>query len=197
MLEHTSLVNTYMVFAIIIYFSIHIAQLIWLLGGDLLSLKDFFLSLCHSAPQSHLYQYPWPSLISAPTISPSDPCLISFLLIPYNLLLLFSHQVMSYTLLQPHGLQPTRFLCPWDFLGKKTGMGCHFLLLGIFLTQGSNLPLPHWQADSLLLSHLGSPKWKIGPAYSTNFNQHLPSMPLLSSTWKHSVLPDLGANGHI
>ena len=58
MLEHISLVNTYMAFAIIIYFSIHIAQLIWLLGGDLLSLKDFFLSLCHSAPQSHLYQDP-------------------------------------------------------------------------------------------------------------------------------------------
>ena len=30
--------------------------------------------------------------------------------------------------LQPHGLQPTRFLCPWDFPGKNTGVGCHFLL---------------------------------------------------------------------
>ena len=28
----------------------------------------------------------------------------------------------------------------WDFLGKNIGMGCHFLLQGIFLTQGSN---PH------------------------------------------------------
>ena len=27
-------------------------------------------------------------------------------------------------------------LCPWDFPGKNTGMGCHFLLLGIFPTQG-------------------------------------------------------------
>ena len=26
--------------------------------------------------------------------------------------------------LQPHGLQPTRFLCPWDFPGKSTGVGC-------------------------------------------------------------------------
>ena len=26
-------------------------------------------------------------------------------------------------------------LCPWDFPGKTTGMGCHFLLQGIFLTQ--------------------------------------------------------------
>ena len=30
--------------------------------------------------------------------------------------------------LLPHGLQPTRFLCPWDFPGKNTGVGCHFLL---------------------------------------------------------------------
>jgi len=30
--------------------------------------------------------------------------------------------------LQPHGLQPTRFLCPWDFPGKNAGVGCHFLL---------------------------------------------------------------------
>ena len=28
-----------------------------------------------------------------------------------------------------------RLLCPWNFWGKNTGMGCHFLLLGIFLTQ--------------------------------------------------------------
>ena len=32
----------------------------------------------------------------------------------------------------------TRLLRPWDFLGKSTGMGCHFLLQGIFPTQGSN-----------------------------------------------------------
>ena len=35
---------------------------------------------------------------------------------------------------------------------KNTGAGCHFLLLEIFLTQGSNphlLHLLHWQADSL------------------------------------------------
>ena len=37
--------------------------------------------------------------------------------------------------LQPHGLQPTRLLCPWDFPGKDTGMGCHFLLQGIFWTR--------------------------------------------------------------
>ena len=29
---------------------------------------------------------------------------------------------------KPHGLQPTRLLCPWDFPGKSTGVGCHRLL---------------------------------------------------------------------
>ena len=36
------------------------------------------------------------------------------------------------TSLRPHGLQPTRFLCPWDFPGKDTGVVCHFLLQGSF-----------------------------------------------------------------
>ena len=27
-----------------------------------------------------------------------------------------------------HGLQPARLLCPWDFPGKNTEVGCHFLL---------------------------------------------------------------------
>ena len=43
--------------------------------------------------------------------------------------------------LGPHGLQPARLLCSWDFPGKNTGMSSHFLLQGIFPTQGSNLVL--------------------------------------------------------
>ena len=31
-------------------------------------------------------------------------------------------------LLRPHGLSPARLFCPWDFPGKNTGVGCHFLL---------------------------------------------------------------------
>ena len=42
------------------------------------------------------------------------------------------------------GLWPTLLLCPWDFPGKNTGVGCHFLLQGIFPTQGLNLWLLHW-----------------------------------------------------
>ena len=29
---------------------------------------------------------------------------------------------------RPHGLQPSRLLRPWDFPGKRTGVGCHCLL---------------------------------------------------------------------
>ena len=49
------------------------------------------------------------------------------------------------------GLQPARFLCPWDSVGKNTGVGCHFLLQGIFPTQGLN-PASHLQLYSLPLS---------------------------------------------
>ena len=59
--------------------------------------------------------------------------------------------------LWPHGLQPNRLLCPWESPGKNTGVGCHFLLLGIFLTQGSNLHILHWQVDSLPLAPLRMP----------------------------------------
>ena len=40
-----------------------------------------------------------------------------------------SHPVASNSL-RPQGLQPTRLLCPWNYPGKNTGVGCHFLLQG-------------------------------------------------------------------
>ena len=67
-----------------------------------------------------------------------------------------SHSVVSDSL-QPHGLEPTRLLCPWNSPGQNTRVGCHFLLQGI-LTLGLNLRLLHWQVDSLPLNHLGSLK---------------------------------------
>ena len=48
----------------------------------------------------------------------------------------------------------------WDFWVKNTGVGCHFLLRGIFLTQGSNLHLLfllQWQVDSLPTAPSGKP----------------------------------------
>ena len=50
----------------------------------------------------------------------------------------------------------TRLLSPWNFPGKSTGMGCHFLLQGIFPTQGLNQGLPHCRQTHYHLSHQGS-----------------------------------------
>ena len=62
-----------------------------------------------------------------------------------------SHSVMPDSL-PPHGLQPARFLCPWDFPGKDTGV-CDFLLQGIFLTQGLNPGLLHHRQILYQLSY--------------------------------------------
>ena len=44
---------------------------------------------------------------------------------------------------QPHGLWPTRLLCPWYSPSKNTEVGCHALHQEIFPTQGSNPGLLH------------------------------------------------------
>ena len=67
---------------------------------------------------------------------------------------MFSHSVVSDSL-WPRGLVPARLLCPWNFSGKNTGVGCHFLLQGIFPPQESNPQLLHRQANSLSLCHSG------------------------------------------
>ena len=58
--------------------------------------------------------------------------------------------------LRPHGLKPARLLCPWDSPGKKTSV------VAIPFSRGSSPPViepgsPALQADSLPLSHQGSP----------------------------------------
>ena len=58
--------------------------------------------------------------------------------------------------LRPHGLQPSRLLCPWDSPGKNTGVGCHALLQGIVLTQGLNPGLLHHRRILCRLSPQGS-----------------------------------------
>ena len=50
----------------------------------------------------------------------------------------------------------TRLLRPWDFPGKNTGVGCHFLLQEIFPTQELNPGLPHCRKTLYHLSHQGS-----------------------------------------
>ena len=50
------------------------------------------------------------------------------------------------TLCDPMDCSPPMLFCPWDSPGKNIGVGCHVLLQGIFLTQGSN---PHLMSPAL------------------------------------------------
>ena len=67
----------------------------------------------------------------------------------------FVQSLQSCPALQPHGLQPTRLLCPRNFPEKNTTVGCHFLLQGIFLTQGLKPYLLHCRQILYHLSHQG------------------------------------------
>ena len=66
-----------------------------------------------------------------------------------------SHSVVSDSL-PPHGLQPTRLLCPWDSPGQNTRMGSLFPLQGIFPIQGQNPGFPHCRRILYKLSHKGT-----------------------------------------
>ena len=56
--------------------------------------------------------------------------------------------------LWPHGLYLTKVFCPWNSPGENTGMGCNFLLQGIFLTQGLNSGLLHCRHTLYWLSYM-------------------------------------------
>ena len=84
------------------------------------------------------------------------------------------------------------------FSRQNTGVGCHFLLQGMFLTQGLKpclLCLLHWQADSLPLSHLFVKVWKYSVHNTNTLSTKSPdawlfqcsvSNPLISSTYNHA-----------
>ena len=75
----------------------------------------------------------------------------------------FSRSVVSESL-QLQEWRSTRLLCPWGSPGKNTGVGCHFLLWGIFPTLESNPGLLHCRCILYQLSHQGSPKaWEMLP----------------------------------
>ena len=84
-------------------------------------------------------------------------------------------------LLPPHGLYVAHqvLLVHWISQARILGVSCHFLLQGIFPTQGSNLSLLHWQADSLLLSHLRSPRQGGGVVKMGFLERPLYSLPLI------------------
>ena len=69
---------------------------------------------------------------------------------------------------QPRGPQPAGLLCPWTCSGKNTGAGCHFLLQGIFPTQGSNLHLTSPAVAGGFSTT--STTWEAQPGHESNLN---------------------------
>ena len=91
-----------------------------------------------------------------------------------------------------HDPMTARLLCPWDSPGKNTGVGCHALLQGSFLTQELNQGLLHCRQILYCLSHQGSPRileWVTVPSFqgissTQGSNLHL----LCLSHWQVSSL---------
>ena len=103
----------------------------------------------------------------------------------------FSCSVVSDSL-QPHVLWPARLLCPWDSPGKNTGVGCHFLLQGIFWTQGSNPCFLHLQAGFFTTEPLGKPHTVYQDSFLLNVLHWIPavygSLSLNVSVWSTHFL---------
>ena len=64
---------------------------------------------------------------------------------------------------RPHELQPSRLLCPWDFPGKSTGVGCHCLLQRITADSLEHLQLVEMSPHSLVSLHYAV-FWRCLPA---------------------------------
>ena len=91
--------------------------------------------------------------VSLPLVPPQKPVfftLVFFFFFPIEIPVLFLFTDWKWNPLWPHGLWPARLLWPWNSLGKKTEVDCHFLLQGIFPIQGLIPGHLHWQVDSLL-----------------------------------------------
>ena len=76
--------------------------------------------------------------------------------------------------------EPASLLCLWDSPGKNIGVGSHSILQGFFLTQGLNLGLLHWQADSLPL---------LPPGNTQVIQDNIPKF-LILIIFSKSLLPD-------
>ena len=94
--------------------------------------------------------------------------------------------------LWPHGLSPSSLLCPLNFPGKNVGVGCYFLLQGIFLTQGLS---PALQANTLSLRHLGSLGKSIEISKTLLSRQTLPTVWHSESHEHHSTVWPWGEVG--
>ena len=99
--------------------------------------------------------------ILSPSSSPSSSA--SVYLPPLKLITVpvgqtqINHQCVCVSCSVTAWLQPARLLCPWNFPGKNTRVGCHALLQRIFPPQGSNPGLLHCRQILYPLNHHGSP----------------------------------------
>ena len=93
---------------------------------------------------------------------------------------------------RPHRWQLTRLPCPWDSPGKNTGVGCHFLLQGIFPTQGSNPGLLHSRQTLLTSEPPGKSKVKEEREESWPKTQHSKSKD--HSIWSHHFMANRWGN---
>ena len=68
----------------------------------------------------------------------------------------------------------TRLICPWDSLGKNTAVGCHALLQGTFLTQGSNPLLSPTLPGGFFTTSITQEALNSSGPHWNNPNQHSP-----------------------
>ena len=87
--------------------------------------------------------------------------------------------------LWPHGLEPIRLLCPWDFPGKNTRLGSHSLLQGIFVAQGFNPGVLHYRHILHCLSPQASPVPLISNAPQGNHIWCIIFMVCMVYIWHH------------
>ena len=117
------------------------AGIIYLYFCLLLDVGLGFLHCTDNSPKISVTPIRW-SVCVCVCVYGGGVVLSNFLLVFSSCFCLFSKSCL--TLLQLHGLQPARLLCPWNFPGNNTGKGCHFLLQEIFSIQGLNPHLLHY-----------------------------------------------------
>ena len=113
--------------------------------------RAFKVSLLFSRSGVSDFSTPWTATCQASLFFTTSQSLLKFL---STELVMLSKLCPT---LSPHGLW-TAALCLWDFPNRNTGVGCHFLLQGIFLTQGSNQGLLCYRQILHQLSHQRKPK---------------------------------------
>ena len=116
---------------------------------------------CSVAKLCPLFETPWIAARQASLSFTISQSLLKFMSI--ESVMLSHHLIICCPLLLLPSIFPSiRVLRPWNFSGKSTGVGCQFLLQGIFPTQGLNPGLPHCRQTLYLLSHQGSPGCLVG-----------------------------------